>query len=70
MCFQVKVLQLFDAEGFQVVQFLIRDAVLHRFDVAPVDAHEEHVEQRGDHVEVFAQGQKAQRKKKKVRSWM
>ena len=55
-----EVLQLFNAERFQIVQLFIGDAVLDRFDVAPIDAHEEHVEQRGDHVEVFAQGQKAQ----------
>jgi hypothetical protein len=62
-----KILQPLDTERFQVVQLVIRDAVHHRLDVAPVDAHEEHIEQRGDHVKVFSQGRK-QRKKKKVRS--
>ena len=62
--FEGKVFQFFHAKGFQVIQFVVGYTVLHRLDIAPVDAHEKDVEQGGDDMEMFAQGQKTQEEEK------
>ncbi len=59
-----KILKNFDAKRIQVIELLIRDAVAHRLDIALFNPHEKHVENGGNHMEVLAQRQKAQKKEK------
>ena len=57
----LQILQFFDTKRLQVIQLFITDTMPHRFDVAPVDAHEKYVEYGGDHMKMFSQREKAQK---------
>ena len=59
-----KILDLLDAERFDVVEVLVLDAMANRLDVAPVQAHEKDIENRCDDMEMLSQGQKTQEKEK------
>ncbi len=63
--FPGEILKLLDPKGFQVIQFFLGQSVAHRLDRAPVEPQEQHVEERGQHMEVFTKGQKAEEIKKR-----
>ena len=50
-----KILKDFDAKRIQIIELLIGNAVAHGLDIALFKAHEKHVENGGNHMEVLAQ---------------
>ena len=59
-----KIFKDLDTKRIQIIELFIGDAIAHGLDIALFKAHEKHVENGGNNMEVLAQRQKAQEKEK------